>query len=386
MLGVFRREKDSLRAIEMTSDAAYLATQKGVFRFDPRQNKLNQIAGTGSAIFLGQLSSGGNKLAILEFKLIKIGKTITDAPVLLVMNKDGSGKKSLLEDYLKKDGSFLEHIFLSSLISPDGEKIAIVTKDRKKERKDKNSAIWTIWSLNSDGTGLRGQPLGLPGVDWLDLVGWEMSGRSMIVWALTKRGTAKSNNKLLNFDLQTGSFEVLADDLRKPFQTWISPGRDFLIYSFHDEKAAQEVLAKLDLRNLQREEIYRGSSIEMFRLNKDGDKIAFLAEKGKLGLYLFSEKRIIALVEYKPGKAPSRVHSLEWVSAGEELVLGDNLENGSCLRVFGMDLAEKKAIKIPFSLEYVQLTALNEFVFVWNYRTSELWTVNIDTEKCQRVI
>jgi tricorn protease-like protein len=213
-----------------------------------------------------------------------------------------------------------------------------------------------------------------------------MSGRSMIVWALTKRGTAKSNNKLLNFDLQTGSFEVLADDLRKPFQTWISPGRDFLIYSFHDEKAAQEVLAKLDLRNLQREEIYRGSSIEMFRLNKDGDKIAFLAEKGKLGLYLFSEKRIIALVEYKSGKAPSRVHSLEWVSAGEELVLGDNLENGSCLRVFGMDLAEKKAIKIPFSLEYVQLTALNEFVFVWNYRTSELWTVNIDTEKCQRVI
>jgi ABC-type transport system involved in multi-copper enzyme maturation permease subunit len=376
---IFSLKKEKMMSgMEITRDAAYFGTETEIFRFDPAQNKLRKIDRIGSALFSGELSVGGEKLAVLKFKPVKKGKTYTGAPVLLLMNLDGSGKKDLLKNYSKKDSPFYDQYIWPFLTSPDGAKVAFVTRDWK----NKESTIWTI---NSDGAELRSQPLDLPDIDWLNFVGWEISGRYLLISTLSKRGTAAANNTLLSFDLETGRYQVLADDLRRPFAARVSPGRDFVVYCFYDEKAAQEVLAKTDLRSLAKEEIYRGGSIEMFRLNKGGDKIAFLAEKGKLGLYSFSEKKTIVMALYKPGQKPSRVYSLDWVGGDNELVFGDNINSESCLRVFGTDLVEKKTIKIPFSLEYIQFQALNNNVFITDYKTSELWAIDIATEKWRKV-
>jgi len=372
------RKEKMMSGMEMTRDAAYFGTETGIYRFDPAKNKLRKIDRIGSALSYGEFSVGGEKLAVLKFRPVRIGRTYTEAPVLLLMNLDGSGKRDLLKNYLKKGSPFYDQYFWPFLISLDGAKVAFVTRDWKNKKS-------TIWTINSDGAGLRSQPLDLPGIDWLFFAGWEVSGKNLVISTLSRRGTAAVNNKLLSFDLETGRYQILADDLRRPFATRISPGGDFVVYCFYDEKAAQEVLAKTDLRSLAKEEIYRGSSIEMFRLNKGGGKIAFFAEKGKLGLYSFSEKKIIALAEYKPGQKPPRIYSLEWVGGDKELVFDDNSTSESCLRVFGGDLVEKKTIKIPFSLEHIQISALNEFIFVPDYQTSKLWAVDVNSEKWQRI-
>ncbi len=384
-MGVFRSEKrDSISNIEITSDAAYFGTEKGVFRFDPFQNKLKKIERTGSALFIEQLSASGDKLAILKVKLKKEGKAERLVPELWVMNKDGSGKKNLFEDYRKKDSPFVDQFLWPCLISPDGERIAFVTKDWK------NNKV-TLWSLNSDGTGLRSQPLDLPEIDWVNLVGWEMPGKSIIISTLSKRGTPKSNCELLNFDLETGGYEILAKNLRKPYGAQISPGRDSAAFVYYDERDSKEVLARVDLRSIEKEEIYRGNAIDGFCFNGVGDKIAFIADKEKLGIYSSSDKKLETIKEFKPEKKLWNekerwsFYYLSWVSGGKKLVFGDYIRGEPCLRVFGDDLKQEKIIKMPFFPEQAHIRALKNIVFVTSMMTKELWVVDIDTEKWHKI-
>jgi hypothetical protein len=264
------------------------------------------------------------------------------------------------------------------MISPDGERVAFVTKDWKSKK-------LTIWSLNSDGTGLRNQLLDLPEVDWVDFVGWKMSGKSIIISIISKRGTQGSNNRLLSFDPETGNYEILAENLRRPYSARISPGRDSVAFVFYDEKGSQNVLAKVDLKSLEREEIYRGKSIDGFCFSQEGDKIAFMADVGKLGIYSLAGKKVEAMKELKPEKQPSPLHSLAWVTGGKKFVFGDYCSGEPCLRVFGEDLKQEKTIKIPFSPEQAEMTSVKNYVFVSNIMTKRLWTVDINTENWRKV-
>jgi hypothetical protein len=381
-LGIFHSEKKNIRSnIIIAGDAAYFGTEKGVFRYARAQNKPKKIDGTGSALFLVDFSVGGEKLAVLKYKLFKVGKAKMEAPVLLVMNKDGSGKKNLLEDYLKKDSPLLDQLLWPCLISPDGGKVAFMTRDWKNKK-------YGICSINSDGTRLQSQPLNLPEVDWLRFVGWEMSGKSIIISALSKWGTAESNSEILSFGLDTGSYKILAKNLRNPYSARVSENGDSMVFKFYDEKDSKEVLAKVDLRSLEKEEIYRGDSIDGLCLSEAGDKIAFIADKSKLGIYSLPEKKmkaIKAIKELKAEKQSSLSYSLSWVSDGKKVVFSDNINGGNYLRVFGEDLRQKKAIKMLFSPWRAQISALGNIVFVPNFMTQELWTVDIDTEKWQKI-
>jgi Tol biopolymer transport system component len=304
-----------------------------------------------------------------------------EAPVLLVMNKDGSGKKNLLEDYLKKDSPLLDQLLWPCLISPDGGKVAFMTRDWKNKK-------YGICSINSDGTRLQSQPLNLPEVDWLRFVGWEMSGKSIIISALSKWGTEESNSEILSFGLDTGSYKILAKNLRNPYSARVSENGDSMVFKFYDEKDSKEVLAKVDLRSLEKEEIYRSDSIDGFCLSEAGHKIAFIADKSKLGIYSLPEKKmkaIKAIKELKAEKQSSLSYSLSWVSDGKKVVFSDNINGGNYLRVFGEDLRQKKAIKMLFSPWRAQISALGNIVFVPNFMTQELWTVDIDTEKWRKL-
>jgi hypothetical protein len=385
MLGGLRsRRTDFISSIEIAGGAAFFVTEKGVFRFDPAQAELRRIERTKSALYMRQVSAGGEKLAFLKYKVKKDGKTWGSIPELWVMNQDGSGKKNLLEGYLKKHSPLLDQFLWPCLISPDGAKIAFATRDS-------NPTKNTVWTINSDGSGLQSLPLDLPGVSWLRFVGWQKSGKSLVISALSKWGSAEASNDLLSFDLGRGGFEILARNLRNPFGACVSEDGDSMAFKFYDERDSQEVLAEVDLRSLEKEEIYRGDSIDGFCLSQAGDKIAFIANGAKFGIYSLPKKKLEALEAIKglrPGKQQSSSYFPSWVSRGKIAFVGD-IDGQPCLRVFGEGLRQTQAIALPFSSAGAQISALGNIVLVpglrTNTKTIELWTVDIDTEKWRKI-
>jgi ABC-type transport system involved in multi-copper enzyme maturation permease subunit len=385
MLGGLRsRRTDFISSIEIAGGAAFFVTEKGVFRFDPAQAKLRRIESGRSAFYIEQLSAGGDKLAVVKYRPMRMGKAKIEAPVLLVMNQDGSGKKDLLEGYLNKDSPFLNQFLWPCLISTDGARIAFATRDS-------NSKENTIWTINSDSSELRSWPLDLPAVSWLGFVGWQKSGKGLFISALSRWGSAEASNDLLSFDLERGGFEILAKNLRNPFGACISEDGDSMAFKFYDEGDSKEVLAKVDLRSLEKEEIYRGDSIDGFCLSEAGDKIAFIANRTKLGIYSLPDKKLEALEAIKglrPGKQQSSSYFPSWVSHGKIAFVGD-IDGQPCLRVFGEDLRQTQAITLPFSSAGAQISALGNIVLVpglrTNTKTIELWTIDIDTEKWRKI-
>lgn len=383
--GTFYLIKASYKYLPYSSDAyheykgdLYFETDKGIFRYLPEKDKLEKII--KSKLFLpfnsqDLYSVKGEKIIFLQHIDWEYGKS-----ELWIMNTDGSQKKRLIKSGITEDSPFYNAFISSCILSKDGKEIVFIT--RAYISGETYNIIYTLWRMNSDGTGLKSRDLRFPGEPYFRLITWLEPDNSLIFLLSGIRPT-----KIVKYDLKNEKYKILADSLTRPRELRISPKQDFLAFQYYKNNTEEETLSLLNLRTFENKEIYKAGSIEGFKWSKNGDKIVFIANKNELCLYDLQEDKIRKVKEFIYDRPRWRRLSFDFVLNDQKIVVVDVINGESHLVMISKQLNEEKSIKIPFQSKYGirYVLGINNTVLVDNPDKDELWLVNLDTENWQRI-
>jgi len=291
---------------------------------------------------------------------------------LWITNTDGPRKNLRIAATQKIDSPFYNHSLRDFMISPDGEKVIFVTKPLGK-------SVETLWWVHSDGTGLKSRPLDLPGTENIRLVDWTEEDNRLILITFPKR-------RLLKYNLESGTHQVLADYIQRPYSIKISPTHDFFAFSLFNREEPEGTLVLLDLKTLERRELYKSDLIRDFKWSKNGDKITFLIEKNKLGVYSFLDNKTREIHLYEPvDQVASLEHRVDWTFDDKKFVYIDKIRDVFYIRVFGRNLKEEKRIEIPDPGGFLTLWGLDDIALLRKFHRRELWRVDLETEHWRRI-
>jgi len=354
----------------------YFETDKGFFRYLSKLDKLEKIG--KSAFAAGLQSIRGGKVAFFKFAGRK-----WEGQELWIMNTDGSQKNCLARIGNVKNSPFYDSWLDTYMLSQDGERIAFITSKYDTQTIERR---FTLWWINSDGTGLKGIALDFPYVYRYELIAWPEFDNSLFI--LLKD---YPNKKILKFNLETETHQFVTENLALPIKIRIPPTQNLIAF-LQRGKVGQEILSVLDLRTLEKKEVYEADSIDRFVWSSNGDKMAFLVEGNELIVYNLLENGIKKIEELNYSEPGWYAADFDFVLNDEKIVAGDKINGELYLRIFGEGFSEEKQLKIPFHLEDgkpwlwgLNLWGLNNIVLVHSSGKNELWRVNLDTEDWRRI-
>jgi hypothetical protein len=364
------RIRNYVSDLQILERDAYFSTRKGIFRYHSERDKVKKIAGSRSRYTL--FSPGRGKVAYRKYFPRREGIGQIPYYELWVTNTDSPRKNLRIATTQKIDSPLYNHSLRDLMISPDGENVFFVTEPFGKSDE-------TLWRIHSGGTGLKSMPLDFPGTRNIRLVDWREEDSRLILITFPKR-------RLLKYNLESETYQVLSDRLQRPYSTKISPTQDFFAFSFFNKEEPEGTLILLDLKTLERREIYKGDLIRNFKWSKNGDKITFLTEKNKLGVYSFLDKTIEEIHLYEPvDQAASFEHRVDWTFDDKKFVTIDKIRDVFFIRVFGRNLKEEKRIEIPDPGGFLTLWGLDDIILLRKFHRRELWRVDLETEHWRRI-
>jgi len=348
----------------------YFDTDKGIFRYVPEVDKVERIA---KSVSIGQPRS----IRAGKVAFIKYGRRFENEE-LWIMNTDGSQKNCLVRIGNVKDSPFYDSWLDTYILSQDAKKIAFITSKYDKQINDWRS---TLWWINSDGTGLKGKILDFPyNAFKLQLIAWPEFGNSLFILL------RNYPQKILKFNLESGTHQLVAENLALPLKIQIPPTQNLIAF-LQRGKVRQEILSVLDLRTLEKKEVYEADSIDRFVWSNNGDKMAFLAGGNELIVYNLLEDSIKKIEELNYAEPRWYVHDFEFVLNDKKIVVSDEINGEFYLKIFGEGFSEEKQLKIPFHHKDGKpyIWGLNNIVLVQNSEKDELWRVNLDTEEWRKI-
>jgi hypothetical protein len=362
---------------KLWNSRAYFTTDSGIYRFDPATGKSDKLARSSSAwtVALG----GENKVAYKSFSATPALRVHQD---MWVIDAEGKRPRRLIRTSDARSPLFGADIYPIEM-SPSGDKIAFLTRNPSKDTPDK------LWSVNADGTGLKGFSIDLPKGWFPWILGFADMSRSVLMSA-SPRGSAawEEGVRLLKANLENGTVEVLAEHIHGPeLQPRIGPGQEPSLIAYFDVDKARSLstLKLLDAVTLRKRDVYTGDSVEGFRWSPAGNKLAFVAEKTKLGVYSVAEEKVLELKELPGYDFRWPAASLDWVE-GDRLLLR-KLEKGfGSLMLLDASLMEQKTVPLPFSTHYpAQVWGAGHYALVTNTEKHQLWSIDLLTDRWQRV-
>jgi len=366
--------------LQVQGSSAYFATPGKILRFDAEGGRLRTIARARAP--WGRIAVGGDKVVFIKYAFETRRNVFAD---LWMMNTDGSGAASLGVTSRKGSPFFGLHP-VSFQISPDGQGVVFAAKNFRER-----PARWLIGSVKTDGTGLEAFPLDIDEASWawIHFVGWSPDGRGPLVYLFPDGRAmreAAAVSRLVRFDLETGSSELLAENTHfiHPILN-LSVSRQFVALVSRSE-ADQRLLVLMDITSRERREVVRADSIEWYRWTDDGNRLAFLAGKRRLGVYSSAEKRVIISREFEnfdPGRLGP---ALTWVREGAGLALKVVRNGAGYLVELDGDLSEQQAMPFPFDVnEAGYLVGIGASVFVLNSDKDQLWLADLDTGAWRKI-
>jgi hypothetical protein len=375
--GWLRRER-FISAFGARNNIFYFVTEKGFFRFDPARGQTEKLARLPS--LWGPMSLGGDKVAFVTYHYRGKWRGFSD---LRIMKNDGTDEKSLVRTESRESplyGGFIYPVCLS----PQGDKVAFAARELPE------STPQDLWLVNSDGSGLKGYDLGIPDVEYYQPVGFGESERTLFLLCPEKikpgNGDKRAGARLLRVDLESGRVETLADQIRKPFfasmplETRASE-LGTIAYLHFDEASSREALTVLDPETLEKLPVYPEDSIIGFRWNKAGDRLAFLTADSKLGIYSLTEKQVVKIAELKGYDLRWPAQALEWTS-DNRLILRKIEGEVSSLCLLDANLAEQRAVRLPFSSHYAsRIWSAGNYAIVGDEERHELWGVDLTPDR-----
>jgi hypothetical protein len=319
---------------------------------------------------------------------------------LWIMNADGSEKKQLLGAGLAPEDPRSLLSPYSSLLSSDAKRIVFFDEDILSKSPGTPSPLW---SLNTDGTGLRNHPVDPAMVGnskdyMLQLAAWTGSMDAVLIHQMARRSGIPSRLWLTN--LNDGTSKVLLEFAPVGWHVFLSPGSDCLAIPLRilDGGKSRLGVALVDLKTLEIRtiEVDGNRSIERLTWSPNGNKLAFLAREetsrgtGAYVLMVVSvpDRRLLASKEMTADEKIGMFYSLGWLKDGVRLILGDPRGDG-CLKILGSDLVEEKRIAFPASVkkpfELFGLTVAGDKALVVDGTTNRLWRLDLRTDSWKRI-
>ena len=382
--GAFHREP-YIYGLEVRNNDFYFATDRGFFKYESAERKVERLARHPR---MWMLSMGGGKVAFVSFQLW--GKS-SDAE-LRIMNSDGTEEWSLVGTGDEKSplyGSFPYPV----RVSPRGDRVAFIAREVPKATAEE------LWVIRSDGTGLKGYDLGKLKPEQYMIVGFGNSGRSLFVLQDTRGQERKrkpsdrdrgAGARLLRVNLESGLVEAVASEIHKPYaasmpQEGPASGPGLIAYIHDDETTDREVVSVLDTETLMKQTVKAEDSVTAFRWNESGDKLAFLTQTSKLGIYSVAEDWIVQMRELTGYDLRWPTQALKWTTDGRIVLRRLNGEVSSvCL--LNPDLIEQKAIPFPFVSDSASpFWSAGSTVIVEDTERHHLWALNLTTDKWLRI-
>ena len=378
--GKIMRERN-IYSIRARTDALYFVTEKGFFKFDPAEGRTKRIGRSSS--FWGRIYMGGDKLAFIRYHLRARGRDFAE---LRIRNADGTEEKPLVGTE-NPESPFYGVFFDSVCMSPGGDRVAFTAgNSRKATRED-------LWTIKSDGTGLRGYDLEIPDVYFDHILGFGDSDRALLLLCFARAKDVDAHErqvaKLLRLDLESGQVETLAE-VRKTWFAFMPAARETslterLAFIQYDEARAGEYLAVYDAEAREITLVYHEDLVKGFRWNKAGDKLAFLTAGSKLGIYSPAEKQVVKMAELKGYDLRWPSQALEWTS-DDRLILRRVEGEGSSMCILDANFREQKALRLPFHTKYAsRFWSTGKYAIVEDTEKYEIWGVDLTTDKWIRI-
>jgi hypothetical protein len=368
--------------LEARDNAFYFATESGFFRFEAAEKRTEKIASYPS--IWGGTYVGGNKVAFITYGLKGKRREFGE---LRIMNADGTAERLLVGT--GDEGSPLYGGFIYPVcISPQGDRLAFIAHHVGNKPEG-------LWVINSDGSGLRGYDLGMPDVGYYLTIGFDNTGRSLFLLCTTsiKPGSDEQHvgARLLCVNLESGHVGTLAERIRKPYvnsmsRAGITSQAGLIAYIQFEEPSSKEILTVLNPETLEKRQVYPDDSVAGFRWNKAGDKLAFLTERSRLGVYSTADDKIIRTKELAGYDLRWPAGALEWTQDGRILVRRMEKWEVSFICLLDANLTEQLAIRLPFSTSYAaNIWSAGKYAVVENTERRQLWGLDLTTEKWTRI-
>jgi Tol biopolymer transport system component/ABC-type transport system involved in multi-copper enzyme maturation permease subunit len=370
----------SFHSHKVGGDVYINSFQHGILKFDTKNDefvKLNRKSRFSEWIF----SVAGGKVAFL--KDVQSGRQYYTN--LLIMNMDGSEAQALTESH-KKDSPFHEDLIRTSLLSPDGGRVAIISVRQERSR---NTAA--LWWMEPDGKRLQKIDMPMPGIRRFRLIAWSEIDDCIYFTAEEKTKDVLPNVKLVKVDLETGDYRVLIENILNDLRISVSPGNKYLVIRYMEDLESRTNLTLLNLFTLEQKILHSDVNLRTGRIswNKEGDKIAFWritnvnsAVDNKLRIYSVDDDEFLELDygDYHGGL------DYDWLANEDKLIVSDRINGIPRLRILDEHLEEERTF--PLSEEtknHWTIWGLDNAVLVQRSRRGGFWRLDLETEEWKKV-
>jgi len=375
---------------------AVIHSYRGIFIYDSAQDRIIKLKGRTRNYMGYGTALGGGKITWMEESLTGTQRAPKLVQSIWIMDKDGRNKRNILALSDKPNSPIQGLEFSRISLSPDGRTLVLFAYPPFGRQK---SAL--IWTMNSDGSGLRALPSPNDSeASYMLDRGWTPDHRHILIW-VSKRPVAKSGSNKTEYrnpntylvSIDTGEWRRLPEDLMGIHLFGLSPNEDSLGYLGKVSAEAGAVLVQLrllDLKTMATSEIISAPGIQRAFWNLQGDKIAFLAEGNRrIGIVSVSEKKILAERPFGPTTSDQMSWRVVWTGDGRHLVMSDFDNSSYFLRIFDSALRDEK--QIPLSEDVVPVSNVPHLIPVGNkilvieVQTSRLWSFDPATEKWKKL-
>lgn len=389
--------------VRSSGGTALIDSSRGVYRFDAEKNKLERF---GRLALFGEgsdVSEGTKQLVWIRYVIPLIGGPRQARQEIWMMDENGRHKRPVLRPSKSKDDPLSRGLMDCSL-SRDGRRIVFSAWP------DKRSGGDFLWSVNSDGSGLKSYNIDIPDIDWVSCFGWTKDDRHVIYRVMQKTVKAGEsrlpgrNMRFLKLSVESGVWQEFGEDAGMSYWLGLSPDGNKFGGTFsspgpeipepseprHPGIAPLRVLSVLDLDTLVRTDLLTAPSFDAAHWDPTGARIAYLADGQKrLGIYSLSEGKVVSESNLKPStlKADDR-RSITWTDEGRRIAMSDLEGSQYVLRVYDDNLKDSKVYDIPQGHTFGHcplVYGVGQKVLVQDFQASRLWVFDLAQEKWRKL-
>jgi Tol biopolymer transport system component len=378
-------------------DACYV-TERGVFKYSASKHRIEWVVKGKQIDYWGASASGG--------KIVYSGYDIRSkddwAEELWVANADGSGRKKIIGGGPREKELTWEDSIGSLLISPDGAKIAILSRSIYSKPWGKRRPPLRI--AYTDGTRLESLPddpaLFETPADrrfYFYLVAWAADGNAVLI---SKIGYGRpSAVSLWLYDLGSRTARKVLDNAAVASWRMPSPrGNLLLAIKYQKSPEAPWRLAVLDLKTMATTDVSGGTADDQSQISSqvswdpEGNRMAYLCRRKQAGgpdayflaVYSLAQQKTITERVMTKSESSARLYSPSWTADGAKIVVIDREANG--LRILGPDLGEIVRIAFPHRLATpADLQVVGDQALVGDNDTDSLWRCDLVKKTWKRL-
>ena len=289
----------------------------------------------------------------------------------------------------------------SLLISPDGAKIAILSRSVYSKPWGKRMPPLRI--AYTDGTRLESLPDDPALFEtsanrrfYFHLAAWASDGNGVLIGKISySRPRAIS---LWLYDLGSRTARMVLDNAAVDSWRVLSPREDLLAIKYQKSPETPWRLALLDLKTMATTDISgstaeeQGQFTSQLSWDPEGNRVAYLCRRKQAGgpdayflvVYSLAQQRTLVERVMTKTEGAALLYSPSWTADGGKIVVLDREANG--LRILGPDLKEVEQIAFPQRLDTpIDLQVVGDHALVGDNNTNSLWRCDLKKKSWKRL-